>query len=79
MYNRFIKNMDNAISQLNNNSIDYEICGMLWMQGESDSETLEMANAYETNLILLLNDIRDKTNKSDLTFVMGRISKSLLK
>ena len=52
---------------------------MLWMQGESDSETLEMANAYEKNLVNLLRDIREKTGQPHLPVVMGRISSSLLK
>ncbi len=52
---------------------------MLWMQGESDSETIEMAEAYENNLNRLIQAIRTKTGKEDLPFVMGRISSSLLK
>lgn len=52
---------------------------MLWMQGESDSETLEMASAYEANLKAMFRDVREKTGKEHLPIVMGRISSSLLK
>ena len=79
MYERFTQNIDHATSQLKNSDRTFEICGMLWMQGESDSETIEMAEAYENNLSLFIQAIRLKTGKEDLPFVMGRISSSLLK
>jgi len=66
MYSRFAGNIDLAT-------------GALWMQGESDSETLEMAEAYEENLKLLIRTMQQLTGKDDLPFVMGRISSSLLK
>jgi hypothetical protein len=49
------------------------------MQGESDSETTEMANAYEENLKSLIADVRKQTKQAKLPFVVGRISSSLLK
>ena len=49
------------------------------MQGESDSETVEMAEAYEANLKLLVAGVRKDTGQADLPIVMGRISSSLLK
>lgn len=79
MYARFLTKMTEGTHQLDEKSIDYEICGMLWMQGEGDTETLEMANTYENNLLLLIKDVRLKTGKPELPFVMGRISSSLLK
>lgn len=79
MYSRFLKNLDNAIQDLKNQGVSYEICGMLWMQGESDAETLEWANAYEENLKVLYKDVRLQTSKPDLPIVMGRISIGLLR
>lgn len=78
MYRRFIQNFRNATKQLEGAGVDYEIGGMLWMQGESDSETIEMANAYEENLKRLVADVRKQTNHDTLPIVMGRISSSLL-
>ena len=49
------------------------------MQGESDSETLEMANAYEENLKVFFSAMRKEMNQAELPIVMGRISSSLLK
>lgn len=79
MYERFIRNFRNASAQLKDSGLDYEVAGMLWMQGESDSETVEMAGAYEENLKLLIADVRKQTGNAKLPFVMGRISSSLLK
>ena len=79
MYVRFLKNMGNALQDLKNNGTKHEICGMLWMQGESDAETLEWANAYEDNLKILFKDVRVQTGKSELPIVMGRISIGLLR
>lgn len=79
MYTRFLKNMNSALQDLKNKGTTYEICGMLWMQGESDAETLEWASAYEENLKLLFKDVRIQTNVKDLPIVMGRISIGLLR
>ncbi len=79
MYQRFIRNFRNAIAHLKEAGLEYEVSGMLWMQGESDSETVEMAGAYEENLKLLIADVRKQTGNARLPFVMGRISSSLLK
>jgi len=48
------------------------------MQGESDSETLEMANAYEENLTKMFAAVRGITENPHFPIVMGRISSSLL-
>jgi|GEM_PF-404037 len=79
MYGRFRANNKNAISRLRMTGKKFDIAGMLWMQGESDSETVEMARAYEKNLKELVRDVREKTGHQKLPFVMGRISTSLLK
>ena len=79
MYKRFLLNIGNALENLNSSNQEFEVCGMLWMQGESDSETVEMATAYEENLKIFFAAIRKEMHKPDLPIVMGRISSSLLK
>ncbi|VGO11496.1 hypothetical protein PDESU_00040 [Pontiella desulfatans] len=75
MNQRFFGNIGNALETLH----DYEVCGMLWMQGESDAEELDKAKAYEENLKTFFADVRKQTALPDLPIVMGRISSSLLK
>ncbi|WP_430932096.1 sialate O-acetylesterase [Saccharicrinis sp. 156] len=79
MYSRFLQNMENAMQQLADSGVVCEIDGMLWMQGESDAETIEWANAYEKNLKILFEDVREQTKKDELPIVMGRISIGLLR
>ncbi len=79
MYPRFITNYRNALSNLEKSGHSVEVAGMLWMQGEGDSDTIERANAYEKNLEILLADLRTQTAKANFPVVLGRISSSLLK
>ncbi len=79
MYQRFIANSENARKALKDAGISYSIGGMLWMQGESDTDNLEHAQAYEENLRRMFADVRRKTGIDQLPIVMGRISSSLLK
>jgi hypothetical protein len=79
MHSYLFKNIDNALAQLEAAGQAYEICGMLWMQGESDAEEIEKAQAYAENLRIFFADVRARTGKPDLPIVMGRISSSLLK
>ncbi len=79
MYVRFIERFHKAVKNMEAGNVDYKVAGMLWMQGESDSETLEMAKAYRDNLKSMFNDVRQQTGRPDLPIVMGRISSSLLK
>ncbi|WP_434036688.1 sialate O-acetylesterase [Formosa sp. 4Alg 33] len=79
MYKAFLRNINNGLADLDKQNIPYEVCGMLWMQGESDAETLEWANAYEDNLKVLYKDVRLQMDKPELPIVMGRISIGLLR
>jgi hypothetical protein len=79
MYPRLIANYRNALADLEKSGSKVETAGMLWMQGEGDSETIEMANAYEANLGIMLRDLRETTATPNLPVVMGRISSGLLK
>jgi lysophospholipase L1-like esterase len=79
MYPRLIASYRNAVADLEKAGLKVETAGMLWMQGEGDSETIEMANAYEANLGIMLHDLRETTKTPKLPVVMGRISSGLLK
>lgn len=50
--------------------------GILWMQGESDGNDEDVANAYLNNLKRLMNLIRAAFRTDDLPVVIGRISDS---
>ena len=50
-----------------------ELESMVWMQGESDTNSLAYANAYQANLTDFIADVR-ATFGSGLPFVIGRLS-----
>lgn len=58
---------------------DYEICGMLWVQGEADSNTSREgvgsipAEAYGDNLQNLIRSIRRDTGVPDLPFMIMQV------
>jgi lysophospholipase L1-like esterase len=60
-----------AALQAANPEATLQIAGMIWMQGESDSNVLSAQ--YQTNLTAFINDIR-LTYGADLPFVIGQLS-----
>ena len=51
----------------------YEIAGMVWMQGESDSAFANMAPKYKLNLTRFIARARRDFDVPDMPFVIGRI------
>lgn len=50
-----------------------ELESMVWMQGESDTNSLTYANAYQVNLATFIADVR-ATFGANLPFIIGRLS-----
>lgn len=73
LYRAFAKTAKAGLKALADRGDTYEIAGMVWMQGESDSAYPEMAAAYETNLTALIARVRRDFDVPDLPFVIGRI------
>ena len=55
-------------------SKNIEIVGMLWMQGERDSKSSDMANAYANNLNNFIKALRKDFNSPNMYFVVGRVN-----
>ncbi len=53
---------------------EWEVCGMLWMQGERDSVFEFMAEAYEDNLRELISETRERVADSELPVIIGEIA-----
>ncbi len=51
-----------------------KIAGILWMQGESDGATLEMAEAYSRNLTLMIKSFRADLNSADIPVAACRVT-----
>ncbi len=57
LYDEMVEAWQHASAQLQLAGLSYRVCGFIWIQGESDGETPEMAAAYEENLQVLLDDL----------------------
>lgn len=81
LYQDFIDLVDAELAELHPNS--YEIVGMLWVQGETDSNTSNgsvAANTYHLNLENLINSVRGHYDIPDLPFlILGVGSKKVQK
>jgi hypothetical protein len=81
LYQDFIDLVDAELAELHPDS--YEIVGMLWVQGETDSNTSNgslAADTYHIKLESLINSVRDHFDIPDLPFlIVGVGSKKVQK
>lgn len=63
LYKKFVKFVETSMDYLESKNYDVEIEGMCWMQGESDSFSVENATDYEIHLRNFIKDIRKKFEK----------------
>jgi hypothetical protein len=70
-----LENLKNALGKIDG---DYEIAGMLWMQGESDAKTQADAEVYQKKLEQLIALVRKEAGKPELPVVIGKISSKIL-
>lgn len=75
-HSRLVSNIDEALKAIPG---EYEIAGMLWMQGETDTMRKNMAESYQKNLEELISIMRTKFKEPQLPVVVGRITSQLLK
>ena len=71
-YTAFMSTALAALADLDADGVDYEISGMLWLQGESDALEGHGA-AYETNLRNFIADMRTQFSVPDLPFYIARV------
>ena len=77
LYENFIKSVHDGLAALPAGT-EFEIAGMIWMQGESDAiQTKAVADEYEYNLTNLINDIRSEFKVPQMKFVIGQISEAV--
>ena len=74
LYSEFVAYGQKVLSTLEKDS--YELCGMLWVQGESDSGKkggIRPREAYHDNLTNLINRVRIDFNEPKLPFLMFQV------
>ena len=74
-YHEFVGTVKRGVSEFIKAGYDCEILGMVWMQGESDTnKTLSQAEDYESNLKKLFEAIRSELELPELKIIVGGIS-----
>ena len=63
LYKEFVKYVETSIKYLISKNYDVEIEAMCWMQGESDSFSVENGTNYEVHLANFIEDVREKFSK----------------
>ena len=63
LYKSFVAFVQDSIKYLTSKNYNIQIEGMCWMQGESDSFSVEASNAYGEHLENFIKDIRKKFSK----------------
>lgn len=71
-YLTFMKTANDAITNLDDANIKYDIAGMLWLQGESDAHE-NQAGTYKKNLIAFIADMRLNFKTPEMPFIIARI------
>ena len=72
LYDNMVTGLNTAITQLENQGHTVNIRGLIWIQGESDSNSQAAATAYFNNLTTILNDLRNNVvNIADLPIILG--------
>ena len=71
-YKRFMDTARAALADLEASGIEFEIAGMLWMQGESDAQEGKGAE-YEANLRAFIAHMREQFDAPQMSFAIGRV------
>ncbi len=73
LYTSMIDRVQGAIAEFPLASVNVDIAGFFWMQGESDAYNLAMANQYEQNLTNFITQVRQDLQEPNLPFVYGKV------
>ncbi len=68
-FNLALENLPSTIPAIANQAIKLE--GFIWHQGWNDGETIEFGEAYEQNLIFLVQDLREILGVAELPVVIA--------
>lgn len=71
-YLSFMNTTKAALSELDASKMNYEIAGMLWLQGESDAHE-NKAETYEKNLTEFIAHIRTQFKTPTMPFIIARV------
>jgi len=73
LYERLLREVSHALALLDQEGRAPCLAGFFWMQGETDANRLEHAEAYAANLASFVVSLRRDLKAPTLPFVLGRI------
>jgi hypothetical protein len=73
-YTAMVQDIPRAKFELGQANYKFNIRGMIWYQGESDSSDQAVAEAYGANLTTLFADIRSRFDKPELPIVICKVA-----
>jgi len=73
LYDEFDRYIKDVLSDLTVN--EYQVCGMLWVQGETDAQNETAALAYGQNLQNLIQRVRQDVDDAALPFLLFEVGK----
>lgn len=74
LYNEFISLSRSVLDTLSKS--EYKICGMLWVQGEADTNTkrgMEPSQNYGSNLTTLIRSVREEFEVPEMPFLLFQV------
>ena len=72
LHSLFLTKVNNALAKLDQAGVNYELSGMLWLQGEADA-IASRGDEYQANLEEFIADMRTQFLKPDLLFMIARV------
>ena len=70
-YDKMLIELKSSIELLEKEGSKVNVAGFIWIQGESDAQTPEMAEAYGDRLQSIINDLRKSLGECQLPVILG--------
>ena len=71
LYHEFITYISKVLDAYSTD--EYKICGMLWVQGESDSKIPDAEKSYGSTLRKLIRQVREDLGQNNLPFLLFQV------
>lgn len=74
LFSAHIANIKHNLNRLQSQGKSYQILGLAWMQGESDTNKEITASSYKSNIKNLISEYRTELSLPNLPFVLGQVN-----
>jgi hypothetical protein len=72
LYDAMVAALESAVKQLKARDVEVTFGGFVWIQGESDAQTPQMASEYQKKLEIIIKDLRGRvTNTPEMPVILS--------